>query len=78
MEWAREQGTPVVLMGHSMGGNLALGYALTGRPAPDLLVLSAPALAGGAAWQRAVAGVGGGTRPYGRPARLPERGAAVA
>ena len=57
MEWAREQGTPVVLMGHSMGGNLALGYALTGRPAPDLLVLSAPALAGGAAWQRAVAGL---------------------
>jgi alpha-beta hydrolase superfamily lysophospholipase len=57
MEWAREQGGPVVLMGHSMGGNLALGYALTGHPAPDLLVLSAPALAGGAAWQRAVAGV---------------------
>jgi alpha-beta hydrolase superfamily lysophospholipase len=57
MEWAREQGTPVVLMGQSMGGNLALGYALTGRPAPDLLVLFAPALAGGAAWQRAVAGL---------------------
>jgi alpha-beta hydrolase superfamily lysophospholipase len=56
MEWAREQGGPVVLMGHSMGGNLALGYALTGHPAPDLLILSAPALAGGAAWQRALAG----------------------
>jgi alpha-beta hydrolase superfamily lysophospholipase len=56
MEWAREHGGPVVLMGHSMGGNLALGYALTGHPAPDLLVLSAPALAGGAAWQRALAG----------------------
>ena len=55
MEWAREQGAPVVLMGHSMGGNLALGYVLSGRPAPDLLVLSAPALAGGAAWQRVVA-----------------------
>ncbi|MGH8949284.1 MAG: serine aminopeptidase domain-containing protein, partial [Acidimicrobiia bacterium] len=33
------------------------GYALTGRPAPDLLVLSAPALGGGATWQRAVAGL---------------------
>jgi alpha-beta hydrolase superfamily lysophospholipase len=63
MEWAREQGGPVVLMGHSMGGNLALGYALTGSPAPDLLVLSAPALAGGAAWQRAVAGVASRVAP---------------
>jgi alpha-beta hydrolase superfamily lysophospholipase len=58
MEWAKEQGGPVVLMGHSMGGNLALGYALTGHPAPELLVLSAPALGGGAAWQRALAGPG--------------------
>jgi alpha-beta hydrolase superfamily lysophospholipase len=57
MEWAKGMGTPVVLMGHSMGGTLALGYALTGSPAPDLLVLSAPALAGGASWQRAMAGI---------------------
>lgn len=63
MEWARAQGAPVVLMGHSMGGNLALGYALTGRPAPDLLVLSAPALGGGAAWQRALAAVGARIAP---------------
>jgi alpha-beta hydrolase superfamily lysophospholipase len=55
MEWAREQGGPLILMGHSMGGNLALGYVLAGRPKPDLLVLSAPALGGGAGWQRAVA-----------------------
>jgi alpha-beta hydrolase superfamily lysophospholipase len=57
MAWAREQGVQVVLMGHSMGGNLAAGYVLSGRPAPDLLVLSAPALGGGAGWQRALAGV---------------------
>lgn len=55
--WAREQGGPVVLMGHSMGGNLALGYALSERPHPDLLILSAPALGGGAGWQRAIAPV---------------------
>jgi alpha-beta hydrolase superfamily lysophospholipase len=40
-----------------MGGNLALGYVLSGRPAPDLLVLTAPGLGGGAGWQRAIAGV---------------------
>ena len=57
ISWAWEQGVPVVLMGHSMGGNLAAGYVLSGRPAPDLLVLSAPALGGGAGWQRALAGV---------------------
>ncbi len=63
MEWAREQGGPVVLMGHSMGGNLALGYVLSGRPDPDLLVLSAPALRGGARWQRALASVAAKVAP---------------
>lgn len=48
---------PRVLLGHSMGGLLALEYALAERPVPDLLVLSAPALAGGKPWQRAVAPV---------------------
>lgn len=57
MEWAKAQGGPVILMGHSMGGNLALGYVLSGRAQPDLLVLSAPALGGGAGWQKALAGV---------------------
>ena len=37
-------GVPVVLLGHSMGGLIALSYALSARPGPDLLALSAPAL----------------------------------
>ena len=36
---------PVVLMGHSMGGLVALTYAESDRPQPDLLVLSAPWIA---------------------------------
>lgn len=40
----REVGRPVVLYGHSLGGLIALTYVLSNRPAPDLLVLSAPAL----------------------------------
>jgi acylglycerol lipase len=52
VDWARGHGKPVVLMGHSLGGNIALGYALSPRDQPDLLVLSAPALTGGAGWMR--------------------------
>lgn len=37
-------GRPVVLYGHSMGGLISLGYALSDRPKPDLLVLSAPGI----------------------------------
>jgi acylglycerol lipase len=37
-------GRPVVLYGHSLGGLVSLGYVLAGRPAPDLLVLTGPAL----------------------------------
>lgn len=57
VESAKETGLPVVLLGHSGGGLFALEYALAERPAPDLLVLSAPSLDGGAAWQRLVAPV---------------------
>ncbi len=59
VQWALSEGGPVVLMGHSLGGNLSLGYALGEYESPDLLVLSAPALAGGEAWQRALAPVVG-------------------
>jgi acylglycerol lipase len=41
---ARATGVPTVLYGHSMGGLVSLSYALSGRPAPGLLVLSAPAV----------------------------------
>ncbi len=52
-----ENPMPVVLFGHSMGALIALSYALSGRrPAPDLLVLSAPALdARVPGWQRMAA-----------------------
>ena len=58
VERARETGRPVILLGHSGGGLFALEYALAERPAPDLLILSAPWLAGAAPWQRAVARFG--------------------
>jgi alpha-beta hydrolase superfamily lysophospholipase len=52
------RGRPVVLYGHSMGGLVALGYVLTDRPKPDLLVLTAPALdADVTGWKRALARV---------------------
>jgi len=35
---------PVVMLGHSMGGLMAVSYCLDGRPLPDLAVVSGPAL----------------------------------
>lgn len=44
---------PLVLFGHSLGGLISLGYVLDGRARPDLLVLSAPAIAARIPlWQR--------------------------
>jgi len=57
---------PLVLYGHSMGGLIALGYVLGDppRPAPDLLVLSAPAIAAVVArWKRDLADVLGRVLP---------------
>jgi alpha-beta hydrolase superfamily lysophospholipase len=49
---------PVVLMGHSMGGLLVSDYLLAGRPAPDLVILSSPALDDDLPrWQHAIAPV---------------------
>jgi acylglycerol lipase len=57
---------PVILYGHSMGGLIALGYVLAEppRPRPDLLVLSAPAIAAVmASWKRSLAAVLGRALP---------------
>jgi alpha-beta hydrolase superfamily lysophospholipase len=63
MEWAKTEGQPVVLLGHSLGGNIALGYALSDRTSPDLLVLSSPMMDAGSALQKAMARVFGGLLP---------------
>lgn len=52
VEWARDQGSPVVLMGHSTGATIALTYAVEDRPAPDLLVLSSPLIHLRRSWQQ--------------------------
>ena len=61
-------GLPVVLYGHSLGGLVALGYVVAedapDRPAPDFLVLSAPAIDSSLpAWKKAVPRVLGGPLP---------------
>lgn len=49
----RALGIPVVLLGHSLGGLVVAAYLVSGRPQPDLAVLSAPALdAEMPTWQR--------------------------
>jgi acylglycerol lipase len=60
----REPGRPVVLFGHSMGALIALTYACSDRPAPDLLVLSAPPLSARVpGWQRVMAPILGRLAP---------------
>lgn len=41
----RTLGLPTVVVGHSLGGLISACHAVSGRPQPDRLVLSAPALA---------------------------------
>ena len=63
---AASPSSPVVLFGHSMGGLIALGYVLADapRPLPDLLVLSAPAIAANVpTWKRTLAAILGRVAP---------------
>jgi alpha-beta hydrolase superfamily lysophospholipase len=55
---ALHPGKPLVMYGHSLGGLISLGYVFSDppRPLPDLLVLSAPALADNQpGWKRPLA-----------------------
>lgn len=61
---AREAGLPVVLLGHSLGGLIAVSYTRSRHPRPDLVVLSAPALGANLpAWKRWAAPLLGGFLP---------------
>lgn len=52
----RADGLPVVLMAHSLGGLIAFDYAVSGRPLPDVLLLSGPGLGATVPlWQRIAA-----------------------
>ncbi|RMH87246.1 MAG: alpha/beta hydrolase [Actinomyces sp.] len=55
MAQVRSLDLPVVLLGHSMGGLIATSYVTDERPAPDLLVLSGPALGADVPWHLRVA-----------------------
>ena len=61
----RADGKPVVLMAHSMGGLIAFVYCVTqGRPPPDVLLLSGPALgADSPKWQTTLAPILGRLTP---------------
>jgi alpha-beta hydrolase superfamily lysophospholipase len=64
LEAVRKPGLPMVLFGHSLGALVALDYACSDRPAPDLLVLSAPPLdATVPGWQRVLAPILGTVAP---------------
>ena len=65
-------GTPLVVLGHSMGGNIAMGHALDHQDGIAALVLSGPALAVGDDFSpiqikifTAIAKVAPGVRPQG-------------
>jgi lysophospholipase len=43
-DWMKDRRAPIVVIGHSMGGHLAIRAAVEGAIAPDALILSAPML----------------------------------
>ncbi len=60
----RSLGIPVVLLGHSLGGLVVTSYLESGRPQPDLGILSSPALGAVVpAWQRIAAPIIGRLLP---------------
>lgn len=80
----RHPGVPLVVLGHSMGGNLAVGHALDRPDGIVGLVLSAPALAVGSDLTpaklkaiRMIAKVAPGVRPEGIDAEALSRDPAV-
>jgi len=57
-------GRPVVLYGHSVGALIVAGYLLTDRPAPDIAVMTAPALDSElAGWKKILAPILGRIAP---------------
>lgn len=77
-------GTPLVLLGHSMGGNIVMGYALGNQDGIAALVLSGPALQVGDDFSPlqlkvfgAIAKVAPGLRPQGLSADAISRDPAV-
>lgn len=60
----RQDNQPAILLGHSMGGLIALDYCTSGRPLPDVLLLSGPALdAITSKWKRVAAPILGRVAP---------------
>ncbi len=76
--WARAAaptGLPLVLYAHSMGGLVGTDYLTSGRPLPDLAVLSAPGIdSTHGRVLRLIASAAGRVAPTYRPSVVPDHG----
>jgi len=54
LEWALDQGPPVILMGHSTGATISLSYIFEERPKPQMVVLSSPLIEVRRTWQQMI------------------------